>query len=74
MTFLRRSLLLAVWICRSGFLGLAQRSGERFHWHSHKWQKEGLGYDADWDFPATPGGQYHTGKEPHLTPTICEIR
>lgn len=31
-------------------------------------------YDANWDYLATPDGQYHTGKEPRLTPTICEIR
>ena len=30
-------------------------------------------YDADWSFLGKDG-EYHTRKEPHLTPTICEIR
>jgi hypothetical protein len=30
-------------------------------------------YDADWSFLGKDG-DYHTRKEPHLTPTICSIR
>jgi|SRR5271169_1192894 len=30
-------------------------------------------YDADWSFLGKDG-EYHTRKEPHLTPTICQIR
>ncbi|MGA8540036.1 MAG: hypothetical protein WB566_11085 [Terriglobales bacterium] len=30
-------------------------------------------YDATWDFLGNDG-EYHTRKEPHLTPQVCEIR
>lgn len=36
MTFPRRSLLLAIWICWSGILGFAQSPAKGFHWDSSK--------------------------------------
>lgn len=58
MTFLRRSLLLAIWICWSGFLCLAQSPANGFHWDWRKVERdnwESIGQSKDLSANACAG-------------------